>query len=398
MTKSSTECQTGTADFGLMAVPWNGTPREADKMELAQYVLYEPAGSPFSKVVRDVFGSDAVESAGADYKLARRFFERYNHFKIERRDGLVWVEPCDWALLLKSSRQTSADSGDVTVDLSSVSGALPSRAPSGRAAQTARSVLRDRCEITPSEAGAGVRAALRHALAAHREGVDTEGMREDRVSAPSRVAARQEKYLTAFEIAAQQYNHGVMCTLTSRPGESGDMIDTAVAVNESINPLRDHLKRQTPSSGRPMAVVVREVTGRGVLHLHVAVFDVRKDQLDQSDLGRYWSKTRGHGYISDVAEIRCQTADEGHQWVFADHADAPTERGRYVRVYLGEMLCKFREVAEATPEEIHRGKGRKWWKVALLWACGLPVVSISSTLRQKSSINVSNIDKQLSGL
>ena len=131
-----------------------------------------------------------------------------------------------------------------------------------------------------------------------------------------------------------------------------------------------------------MAVVVREVTGRGVLHLHVVVFGVGKDEIDQSDLGRYWSKTRGHGYISDVAGIRCQSGEEGHQWVLADHADAPTEQGRYVRAYLGEMLCKFKNVAEATPEEIHATEGRGWWKVSLMWACGLPVVSLSNCLHE----------------
>lgn len=257
-------------------------------------------------------------------------------------------------------------------------------------------MLRDRCEITPGKYGARVRAALRHALAAHREGVDTDGMRDDRVSSPERVATQQAVYLGAFE-TARRYEQGVMCTLTGRPGESGDMIDSAVAVNESVNPLRDHLKRQAPGSGRLPAVVVREVTDRGILHLHIVVFGVTSTELDLDALSRYWYETRGHGYINDIAEIHRKLSHQGDQWVFADHADAPTDRGQFVRSYLGEMLCTFREVAEATSEEIHRGDGREWWKVALLWACGLPVVSISSTLRGKSSNDVSNIDKQLSG-
>jgi hypothetical protein len=48
------------------------------------------------------------------------------------------------------------------------------------------------------------------------------------------------------------------------------------------------------------------------------------------------------------------------------------------------MLYKFREVAEATPQEIHRAEGCGWWKVALLWSCGLPVTSMSKQLRQSS--------------
>lgn len=379
MAKSEAGCQTNTGSPASLANLWHGTPREADKTQLAQYALHEPAGVPLSKIVQDVFGPDAVESAGADYQLARRFFRRQDCFKTARRDGLVWIEPHDWALFLKSSRQDSAVN-TISGSVSSVPGSLPSRAPGGRAAEVARSVLRDRCEITPSDLGKKVRATLRHALAAHREGVDTEGMRADRVSSPERVAKRQAVYLRAFE-AACQYEQGVMCTLTARPGESGDMIDSAVAVNGSVNPLRDHLKRQTPGSGRPPAIVVREVTDRGVLHLHVVVFDVMPTDLDRDGLSRYWHETRGHGYINDIAEVRHQPSQQVKRWVFADHADAPTDRGRYVRSYLGEMLCAFREVAEATPEEIHQAEGQEWWKVALLWACGLPVVSISSTLR-----------------
>jgi len=397
MTKSNTGCQTDTGSPAPVANLWRGTPREADKTQLAQYALHEPAGVPLSKIVRDVFGSTAVESAGADYQLARRFFNRQDCFKTGRRDGFVWVEPRDWALFLKSSRQTSA-ADDVTADLSSVPGTLPARAPAGRAAQTARSVLRDRCGITTGLQATAVRGALRHALAAHRRGVDTEGMRDDRVSTPDRIANRQRTYLTAFETAGREYAQGVMCTLTARPGTSGDMVDSAVAVNESVDPLRDHLKRQLPGEGRPPAIIVREVTERGILHLHVVVFGVTKSDVDQPKLGRYWSEKRDHGYITHHTDIERRQEQDGQRWVFADHADAPTERGRYVRAYLGDMLCAFREVAEATPEGIHRGEGREWWKVALLWACGLPVVSISSTLRHESLIDVSNIDKQLSRL
>lgn len=395
MSKSDVGCQIATGDTASIDEMWRGTQRESDKTQLARYALNEPSGVPLSEIVRSVFGPEAVESAGADYKLACRFFERQDCFKTYRRDGFVWIEPHDWALFLKSSRQDSA--GDtVKPDISGVPGSLPARSPSGRAAQTARSVLRDRCEITPGNYGTEVRAALRHALAAHREGVDTEGMRDDRVSSPERVATQQAVYLGAFETACR-YEQGVMCTLTARPGETGDMIDSAVAVNESVNPLRDHLKRQTKGSERPPAVVVREVTGRGVVHLHVVIFGVTSTDIDRDELSRYWHETRGHGYINDVADVRRNPSSGEKQWVFDDHADASTKRGRYVRSYLGEMLCAFREVAEATPEEIHRAKGQGWWKVALLWACGLPVVSISSTLRQESSIDVSNIDKQLSG-
>ena len=98
---TSDGCQTGNGDIASVANLWRGTPREADKTQLAQYALHEPAGVPLSKIVRDVFGSDAVELADADYQLARRFFNRRDCFKTDIRDGLVWVEPPNWAVVLK---------------------------------------------------------------------------------------------------------------------------------------------------------------------------------------------------------------------------------------------------------------------------------------------------------
>jgi len=386
-TGETTPCHTSGVEQASVRRPWAGDPRADAKDALLAYALEHPEGVPVICAARAVLDPDA-EAGDADHRLALRFYDENNpnRFKTDRRDGYhLWVEP-DPHLLLNSSRHTSAD-------LSQVPGSLPSRAPSGRAAQVARSVLRDRCEITPGRQGAGVRAALTHALAAHREGVDTEGMRPDRVSDPSRVAARQGEYLGAFEAAARRHRRGALLTLTARPGESGDMVDTAVAVSESVGPLRDHLRRQTPEPGRPPAIVAHEVTGRGVLHLHVLVFGVGPGDLDRDDLARYWHETRGHGYVVDLAPVerRPDRTPGGpwFRWVFGDHADAETRRGRYVRAYLGETLFRFREVAAASPAEIHAHAareaedGREWWKVALLWSCGLPLVSVSESLRER---------------
>lgn len=386
MSAENPRCQITSGETPAVDRPWAGDPRSNAKDTLLEYALNWSDGTPIVCAVRKASGLDS-EVGSADYQLARRFYtEDYAHlFKITRQDGFVWVEPRDVAFFLKKSRQTSADGSAKPPNPSKATGSLPSRAPSGKAATNARSILRDRCEITPGSRGARVRAALRHTLAAHRKGVDTDGMRSDRVSDPNRVAAQQATYLSAWEVAARQYRHGALVTLTARPGESGDMVDSAVAVNESVGPLRSHLRRQTPGSSTPDAIVSREFTNRGVLHLHVVVFGIRPDTLDVDALSRYWHETRGHGYIVDVAGIerrptRTPTGSE-FRWVFSDHATAPTDRGQYVRSYLGETLFQLRAVAEATPEEIHRTDNAAWWKVAVFWACGLPVVSVSSELR-----------------
>jgi hypothetical protein len=390
---------------------------DADRYNaIVRQVRDYPGGARFTFLVQSIYGrhrvyetdSEGQRRPSAEYQRVDRAVadleargilrtEKRPRIRIQdgqavttrRRNDPVWVYP-EWVPpFLKSSRQhpprQSSDTANPETAVGSShpapdgsgAGTLPAQAPSGRAAQVARSVLRDRCSITPGPAGEGVRAALRHALAAHREGVDTAGMRADRVSAPGRVAHRQATYCSAWETAAARFHEGVVLTLTARPGESGDMIDSAVGVTESIGPLRDHLARQTPGPGRPPAIVVPEVTKRGVLHLHVAVFGVTPTAIDRDALSSYWYETREHGYIVDVAAIERR----GPRWRWAGHG-GDSAPGRYPRSYLGEMLHRVRAVAAADPDTIHGAPDRGWWAVALLWSCGLPLVSVSTGLRE----------------
>lgn len=372
-----------------------------------------PGGTLFTYLVQSIYGresaytidSDGQRHPSAEYQRVRRAVadlvergilstekrpeirvQNGETVEITRQNAPLWIYP-EWIPpFLKRSRCISLLSTPeppnrktaAGQDSSSVRGSLPDQAPGGRAAQTARRILRDRCGITPGPAGRRVRAALRHALAAHRQGVDSEGMHGDRVSDPGVIAGHQATYLSAWERAAADHcGAGVVLTLTGRPGESGDMVDSAVGVTESIGPLRDHLARQTPGTGRQPAIVVTDTTARGVMHLHVAVFGVGPGDIDRDALSSYWHGTRGHGYIVDRAGIE----REGGRWVWADHATAPTDRGRYPRSYLGDTLHRFRAVAEADARTIHETPGEDWWKVALVWACGLPMVSISPSLR-----------------
>jgi len=399
------ECKTPGCRGTSCTSPWPEGVDAALYDAIVRQVRDYPGGAKFTHLVASIYGRHRVYDAdsegqrrpSAEYQRVRRAVhdladrgilraENRPHHRVvdgeavetHRGRGDLWLYP-EWVPPhLKSSRHTSPPESADTPNPQKAAGSLPADAPGGEAAQTARSVLRDRCSITPGPLGARVRGALRHALAAHRQGVDSEGMRADRVSAPGRVAHRQGTYLSAWEAAAARYHRGVVCTVTARPGEAGDMVDSAVGVVESIGPLREHLGRQTPGSGRPPAIVVPEVTERGVLHLHVAVFGVGTGAIDPDALGRYWHETRGHGYVVDVTGMECR----GGRWVWLAHAHAGTECGRYPRAYLGEMLHRFRAVAEADPASIHGTADREWWKVALLWACGLPLVSISTALRE----------------
>ena len=77
------------------------TPRATDKTRVCRYVLQSPDGVPLSKIVRDVFGSDANgDGVGPDYQLTRRLVNNADIFRTERMDGHVWVEPIPDALNL----------------------------------------------------------------------------------------------------------------------------------------------------------------------------------------------------------------------------------------------------------------------------------------------------------
>jgi hypothetical protein len=407
--------QTPAVEVAEIGSPWPDRVDADLYNAIVRQVRDYPGGARFTYLVQSIYGREniyTIDSEGqrrpsAEYQRVDRavadLVERGivstekrpqirivddEAVEIARQNDPVWLYP-EWIPpFLKRSRCISSlpmpESPNRQTargrDSSSVQGSLPDQAPGGKAAQNARQILRDRCSITPGPAGADVRAALRHALAAHRQGVDSVGMRGDRVSDPAIISGHQGTYLSAWELAGDQFEVAVVGTLTGRPGESGDMVDSAVGVVESIDPLRGHLARQTPGSGRPVATVVSEVTARGVLHLHVVVFGVTKASIDRDALSRYWYETRGHGYIVDVAGIE----REGGRWVWADHDDAPTDRGRYPRSYLGETLHRFRAVAEADAETIHETAGRGWWTVALMWACGLPLPQYSPSLRTTS--------------
>lgn len=96
-----------------------------------------------------------------------------------------------------------------------------------------RAVLRNRRQIVPGDTGLRVRGKLRHALTAHREGVDSDEMRPDAMSSVGRAANRQRVFLEQWETAARHFRRATLVTLTARLGESGDMVDSVVAVHES---------------------------------------------------------------------------------------------------------------------------------------------------------------------
>jgi len=131
LTGDRSACQIGGQVRTPIQAQWRGDRREVSKTRLFKYVRREPDGLPLSKIVGDVFGQDAVNSAGADYQLARRFFSGSDLFKIARRDGNLWVEPATEAFNLSTqyaNLQNARQRGD---GLSNGSGSGPTAQQGG---------------------------------------------------------------------------------------------------------------------------------------------------------------------------------------------------------------------------------------------------------------------------
>ncbi|WP_259519131.1 hypothetical protein [Halanaeroarchaeum sp. HSR-CO] len=303
-----------------------------------------------------------------------------------------WVPPTLRPSHLKVSRQTSSRPDPETPNRPTASGWLSGHAGGGTAAAEARSVLRGRAQIMPGEQSDGVRAKLGHALAAHRQGVDTEGMRPDTVSSTARATRRQATYFGAWDAALDRRvvpeDVATHVTLTpDSPGSYGDLVDVAAAVNDDVDDLLSWLGRHTPGPGRPLTLVIRETTRRGRLHIHVVVFGVAPQHLRNEGLGDYWAGTKGHGFVNYTRLVRRPTR-EGRRWLALDD-DAGVESGTPIRGYLAAALNDRRRVTELNAEALHEvAKGaerggldrRGLVQTAILWATGVEAFSASPAL------------------
>jgi hypothetical protein len=231
-----------------LSASWRGDKREVSKTRLYKYVRRAPEGTPLSKVVRDIFGQDAVDSAGADYKLARRFFSGSDLFKIAQRGGSLWVEPTVEAFNLSpqyANRKTSVGRGDGLSNAerqgkTGDSSRTDSQSVSGQGGQStvsdpagspqypkdrAQSVLEDTSVLDGSNGGHDYRAGLLRQLGTERETQQDKFKiqravldwispqyllipYQTRFNTESRARSSVDRLETALETATERHNDG----------------------------------------------------------------------------------------------------------------------------------------------------------------------------------------------
>ena len=400
-------CQTGGYVHSPLRAPWRGDDREVAKTRLYKYVRRQPNGVPLAKVVRDVFGGDAVTSAGADYQLARRFFESCSWFQTARRDGNLWVEPTLELFNLSpqhANRKTSGRQRDGLSD-SSASGLTAGRGddstdcPKDIETADSQQYPKDRAQsilgkrtVLDGRNGQDYRAGLLRELGTERE------VQQDKFKILSRVRGSgpehllipyltrfndegrasdiQDGFRTALRRAAGRHHDAVVVTLTSDSKRFSSVSEALDGLQAAKGRFMSWLGTDYQLGKRPDNLSVLEWTAGGLPHMHLVLFGI--DWLmPQSKIAAKWDGL-GQGSVVDV---RSATASrDGKRWYL--HND---DGGRVtMRQYLGKAIRGLQDVArmdEGRLKELVEAGDISLWRQALYWATERQYYGCSSCLK-----------------
>lgn len=404
--ETSSACQSTGGGEASCKLPWRGDPRAEDKTRLWKLVAERPEGVNLPYLVRKAFGRE-TDMDGADAYLARRLVERHpDLFQTDVRDGLTWVEPTIEARRL--FHLTTSKQGPRTQD------------GSGVAVSNAEAMLRRRRTVERD----ATRGALLGALAAKREATeDRYTALEDRVTgeyllvpyatrfnSTRRVAETRETFDGVLSGAAEEFERAVMTTLTTDPARFESIEAATEDLMEDLNRLKEWVAYNPAGDAaarpgyRPPTLVVPEFTESGLIHAHVVWFGLGW-LTAHAALSGYWAGTRDRGEVVWFDRL----VSRGGRWRWADASGPRDAAGREPRAYLGKTLADLHELASASPEEVQeaagalRGagevaaeaggetaedgetraceRGRRWWKLALYWATGTRLYTVSPSLR-----------------
>lgn len=407
LTGDRSACQIGGRVHTPLTASWRGDRREVSKTRLFKYLRREPDGLPLSKVVGDVFGQDAVNSAGADYQLARRFFSGSDLFKIARRDGNLWVEPATEAFHLSTqyaNRKTSVGRGD---GLSNGSESGPTAQQGGDRADCptdigtgdsrqyprdrAQSVLDKRVRLDGRN-GQDYRAGLLRQLGTEREIQQDKFkiLRRVRGSGPEhllipyltrftdtdRAGDTQDRFRTALQRASQRHQDAVVVTLTSDAKRFSSVSEAVDGLTEAKGRFMSWIGTDYQLGKRPDNLTVLEWTAGGLPHVHLVLFGIDW-LLPQSKISAKWDSL-GQG---SVVDIRSAEAERGGQRWFLHNDDGSRVT---LRQYLGKAIRGLQRVADMDAGDLRDAVGDgdiSLWRHALYWATGRQYCSSSPSLK-----------------
>ena len=404
---ASSRCQTGGGEQASVRLPWTGDGRADDKTELFKYAVSEPNGVPLSKVVRDVFGASAVDKAGGDYQLARRFFRDVSAFQIDRRGGYLWVEPRVGAFNLRRQyanakttgrRRGGMSNGDNSGETVGDIGGEDCRASqSGRTVQQypkdrAKSILEKRLILDGSTGGHDYRGELLRELGTERviqsdkfdilrRRVRGQGGHDylliphtTRFNSERRAASNRDGFTQALETASGRHHEAVVMTLSTDTNRFESVSEAMSNLMDAKGRLMSWLSTEYQIGHRPENLSVVEFTEAGVPHVHVVLFGVGW-AVHQRALSAKWDSL-GQGRVVDIR----RTMSRGDSWILHND-DGGTVT---VREYLGKAirgLCRIAAMDDGDLKAAAEAGNVEYWRHALYWATGRQYYSCSGSLK-----------------
>jgi hypothetical protein len=418
LTGQEFDCQIGGYVHTPLTASWRGTQRESDKTRLFKYVRRESDGVQLSRVVADVFGQDAVDTAGADYQLARRFFKRHDAFKTTRRDGTLWVEPTLAAFnsspqyandKTRGQRQGGLSNGEnwgSSAGRTSNTDCPSSRDTDGQSIVEAASmtwqaqypkdraeaVLSKRLVMDGSNGAHDYRAELLRELGTERVAQSDKfkilrkvrGTGSDYLLIPystrfndaDRAGDIQQGFRTALETAAGDYTDAVVMTLTTDAGRFDSLSAAMDGLTTAKGRLLSWLSTDSQLGYRPENLTAIEFTESGLPHVHLVLFG-QSWALRQSALSAKWDSL-GQGSIVDIRTAKSR--DGSSRWHLHDDDDGAVS----LREYLGKAirgLCELAEMDTEAVTEAAESDDVHLWRQALYWATGRQYYSCSPSLK-----------------
>jgi hypothetical protein len=388
------DCQTTGEPHTAFTAPWRGKAREADKTALFDYVRHNASGVPLTKVVSDVFGVEAT-TGEADYRLAKRFFERYSDlFKTYERGPHKWVEPqLDLYRGLNLRQQsiqnkTSVRRGDgEATALQSEAESTDSDGDPQYAKERVQSYLDNYLQVRSDS----VKGSLLEAMITDIEGnedlwqVLANRVTDEYLCLPyntrhnsgGKAGKVREGFESALAEATNRHNEAVVLTLTTDPKEHSGLSKALESLSANRSRLLQWLSTEYQLGHRPEYLSVLEFTETGLPHLHLVLFGVSY-AVSQEQLAAKWGDY-GQGWVVDARQA--QNVHDTDVWRLHDD-----DRGIVaLRDYLGKSIRGLQEVANSDGDELRdrlEDEDLSLWRQSLYWATERQYFTCSHSLKQ----------------
>lgn len=376
-------CPPATISFSK---PWRDTEHEAKKNALFQYARQNYSGVYIRQAVNDVFnGPDE-----SDYRLARRFYERYpDIFKTYSMGSQQWVEPridlYDGLNLRQQSknRKTTRGQGDSeTTD-------LDSDGDPDFAKDRAQAYLDNYLQVQSDS----VKESLYRSMVDDIEGTeDLWQLLENRVTDEycalpyntrhnngGKAGKVRDRFENALTAATDCHNNAVVATLTTDPKQHSGLFDALDSLSKNRNRLLSWLATEYQLGYRPEYVSVLEFTDSGLPHLHLVLFGVSW-AVSQDQLAAKWGDY-GQGWVVDLRTAKNQ--HDTDTWRLHDDGGIVS-----LRQYIGKSIRGLQEVANSNAEDLGdrlAAGDLSLWKQSLYWATEQQYMTCSTGLKPTDS-------------